>query len=163
MAELTTISQRGRRRARRALAGAGWGSWSRCCRAPVPGVDAGWPARADPRDQRVRSREGPRHPRDPAEEIDLIPISLPVEEIFYRHIIHREWDVATSFAKSCSWSRRADPVVDRDTGLPFPGFPAFVHLRSTGRAGAPASDLAGRRAWAFPNGRRPRPFTAEGS
>lgn len=80
------------------------------------------------------------------EGIDLVPISLPVEEIFYRLVVHREWDVAeTSFAKYVSLVSQGDRSL---TAIPV--FPSrvfrhsSVYVRRDGPVRVPA-DLAGRR------------------
>ncbi|MEY4879324.1 MAG: hypothetical protein RJB62_793 [Pseudomonadota bacterium] len=80
------------------------------------------------------------------EGIDLTCLTLPVEEIFYRFLIHREWDASEiSFAKYCSMRAKGD---DSLIGLPI--FPARIFRQSslfTRRDGAvrEMSDLAGKR------------------
>jgi 4,5-dihydroxyphthalate decarboxylase len=61
------------------------------------------------------------------EGIDLICLILPVEEIFYRFLIHREWDASEiSFAKYCSMRAEGD---DSLIGLPI--FPARIFRQSS--------------------------------
>ena len=80
------------------------------------------------------------------EGIDLTCLTLPVEEIFYRFLIHREWDASEiSFAKYCSMRAKGD---DSLIGLPI--FPARIFRQSSlfiRRDGAvrEMSDLAGKR------------------
>ena len=62
-----------------------------------------------------------------AEGIDLVPSVLPVEEIFYRFIKHREWDVAEmSFAKYVSLASQGG---DGLTAIPV--FPSRVFRQSS--------------------------------
>jgi 4,5-dihydroxyphthalate decarboxylase len=81
-----------------------------------------------------------------AEGIDLVPSILPVEEIFYRFIKFREWDVAEmSFAKYISLVSQGG---DGLTAIPV--FPSRVFRQSSFyvKAGSQlrrAEDLAGRR------------------
>lgn len=81
-----------------------------------------------------------------AEGIDLVPSVLPVEEIFYRFIKYREWDVAEmSFAKYISLTSQGG---DGLTAIPV--FPSRVFRQSSFyvRAGSElksAEQLAGRR------------------
>jgi 4,5-dihydroxyphthalate decarboxylase len=81
-----------------------------------------------------------------AEGIDLVPSILPVEEIFYRFIKYREWDVAEmSFAKYISLVSQGG---DGLTAIPV--FPSRVFRQSSFyvKAGSQlrrAEDLAGRR------------------
>ena len=61
------------------------------------------------------------------EGIDLTCLILPVEEIFYRFLIHREWDASEiSFAKYCSMRAEGD---DSLIGLPI--FPARIFRQSS--------------------------------
>jgi len=60
-----------------------------------------------------------------AEGIDLTVLRLPVEEIFYRFTIHREWDVSEmSFAKFISLASQGD---DSLVGIPVFVSRAFRH------------------------------------
>ena len=92
------------------------------------------------------------HTRDVAfgivrpEGLEIRHISLPVEEIFFRFLKHREWDVSElSFAKYASLVSQDDRSF---VGIPV--FPSRVfrlssfYVRSDGRVRAPA-DLAGSR------------------
>lgn len=61
------------------------------------------------------------------EGIDLTCLILPVEEIFYRFLVHREWDASEiSFAKYCSMRAEGD---DSLIGLPI--FPARIFRQSS--------------------------------
>ncbi|MEE8438624.1 MAG: ABC transporter substrate-binding protein [Micropepsaceae bacterium] len=61
------------------------------------------------------------------EGIDLTCLILPVEEIFYRFLIHREWDASEiSLAKYCSMRASGD---DSLIGLPI--FPARIFRQSS--------------------------------
>lgn len=74
------------------------------------------------------------------EGIDLTCLILPVEEIFYRFLIHREWDASEiSFAKYCSMRAEGD---DSLIGLPI--FPAriFRHASLYVRRDGPIKDMA---------------------
>ena len=81
-----------------------------------------------------------------AEGIDLTCLILPVEEIFYRFIIHKEWDVSEiSMAKYCSLAAAGDKSF-----LAIPVFPSrvFRHGSLYVRRNGPVksvSDLAGKR------------------
>ena len=73
-------------------------------------------------------------------------VDMPVEEIFYRFIVNKEWDISEiSFAKYVSMRSQGD-----DTFIALPVFPsrifrhASVFVRRDGPVKAPA-DLAGRR------------------
>jgi len=80
------------------------------------------------------------------EGIRLTCLSLPVEEIFFRFLINREWDVSeTSMAKYASLISQGDTSL-----IAIPVFPSRVfrhssiYVRRDGPVMAP-SDLAGRR------------------
>ncbi|MGH7906777.1 MAG: 4,5-dihydroxyphthalate decarboxylase [Candidatus Binataceae bacterium] len=80
------------------------------------------------------------------EGIEIVPLNLPVEEIFWRFAKYREWDVSEmSCANYTSLVSRGD-----DTMTAIPVFPSRVfrcssiYARRDGRIGAPA-DLAGKR------------------
>jgi 4,5-dihydroxyphthalate decarboxylase len=61
------------------------------------------------------------------EGIDLTCLTLPVEEIFHRFLIHREWDASEiSLAKYCSMRANGD---DSLIGLPI--FPARIFRQSS--------------------------------
>jgi 4,5-dihydroxyphthalate decarboxylase len=81
-----------------------------------------------------------------AEGIDLVPMELPVEEIFFRFTRHREWDVSEmSFGKVVSLLSQGDAGL-----VPIPVFPSrvFRHSAIAVRAGAGIArpkDLEGRR------------------
>lgn len=81
-----------------------------------------------------------------AEGIDLIPSVLPVEEIFYRFIKFREWDVAEmSLAKYVSLASQGGDGLSA-----IPVFPSRVFRQSSfyvkaGSSLRRAQDLAGRR------------------
>lgn len=81
-----------------------------------------------------------------AEGIDLVPLELPIEEIFYRFTRYREWDVSElSLAKYCSMVSAGD-----ETLTAIPVFPSRVFRHSAiyvrAEAGITApGDLAGRR------------------
>ena len=73
-------------------------------------------------------------------------VNMPVEEIFYRFIVNREWDVSEiSLAKYVSMRSQGD-----DAFIAIPVFPsrifrhASLYVRRDGAVHAPA-DLAGRR------------------
>jgi 4,5-dihydroxyphthalate decarboxylase len=81
-----------------------------------------------------------------AEGIDLTVLRLPVEEIFYRFTIHREWDVSEmSFAKFISLASQGD---DSLVGIPVFVSRAFRHsslyVRSDSDIARP-EQLAGKR------------------
>ena len=81
-----------------------------------------------------------------AEGIDLTVLRLPVEEIFYRFTIHREWDVSEmSFAKFIALTSQGD---DSLVGLPVFVSRAFRHsslyVRADGGIERP-EQLAGKR------------------
>lgn len=62
-----------------------------------------------------------------AEGIDIVPLDLPVEEIFYRFLSHREWDVSEiSLAKYSSMVSQGDTSL---VGLPV--FPSRVFRHSS--------------------------------
>jgi 4,5-dihydroxyphthalate decarboxylase len=81
-----------------------------------------------------------------AEGIDLTVLRLPVEEIFYRFTIHREWDVSEmSFAKFIALISQGD---DSLVGLPVFVSRAFRHSSLYVRADSPIErpeQLAGKR------------------
>lgn len=81
-----------------------------------------------------------------AEGIDLVPLALPIEEIFFRFTIHREWDVSElSLAKYCSMVAAGDESL---TAIPVFPSRVFRHSAIYVRAGAgieAPADLAGRR------------------
>ena len=90
-----------------------------------------------------------------AEGTVLTAFVLPVEEIFYRFIKNREWDVSEmSFGKFIGYASQGNsPFV----GIPV--FPSRVFRHSafyvrTDRGISKPKDLEGN-AWAFRNGRRP--------
>ena len=80
------------------------------------------------------------------EGIDLTCLNPPVEEIFYRFLMHQEWDVSElSFAKYVALRAKGD---ERFVALPI--FPSrmFRHSSLYVRADGPLrsiSDLSGRR------------------
>lgn len=81
-----------------------------------------------------------------AEGIDITPIHVPVEEIFFRFTKFQEWDVSElSFAKTISIMSQPDPWL-----VPIPVFPsrAFRHSSiyvRTDRKIERVSDLAGKK------------------
>jgi 4,5-dihydroxyphthalate decarboxylase len=81
-----------------------------------------------------------------AEGIDLTVLRLPVEEIFYRFTIHREWDVSEmSFAKFISLASQGD---DSLVGIPVFVSRAFRHSSLYVRADSDITrpeQLAGKR------------------
>jgi 4,5-dihydroxyphthalate decarboxylase len=81
-----------------------------------------------------------------AEGIDLTVLRLPVEEIFYRFTIHREWDVSEmSFAKFIALTSQGD---DSLVGLPVFVSRAFRHSSLYVRADSDITrpeQLAGKR------------------
>jgi 4,5-dihydroxyphthalate decarboxylase len=81
------------------------------------------------------------------EGIRLTCLNLPVEEIFFRHLVHREWDAAeTSMGKYVSMVSQGDRSL-----AAIPVFPSrifrhsSIYVRRDGPVQAPA-DLVGRRA-----------------
>ena len=84
--------------------------------------------------------------RIPLEGIELVPLRLPVEEVFFRFVRHREWDVSElSLAKFSHLVARGD---DSLVALPVFTSRAFRHsafyVRGDGSVTEPRS-LAGRR------------------
>jgi 4,5-dihydroxyphthalate decarboxylase len=84
--------------------------------------------------------------RVPVEGVDLNVLTLRVEEIFFRFIVHRDFDVS-----EVSLAKYASMIAQGDTSLiAIPVFPSRVprhssiYVRSDGPIKAPA-DLAGRR------------------
>src|SRR5258706_1179220 len=81
-----------------------------------------------------------------AQGIDLTVLTFPVEEIFYRFLMYREWDVSEiSFAKYASLIAQGDKSI-----IALPVFPSriFRHSSLFVRRGGPIkkiSDLSGRR------------------
>ena len=80
------------------------------------------------------------------EGIRLTCLNLPIEEIFFRFLVHREWDVSeTSMAKYVSLISQGDTSL-----IAIPVFPSRVfrhssiYVRRDGPVTAP-SDLTGRR------------------
>jgi 4,5-dihydroxyphthalate decarboxylase len=78
--------------------------------------------------------------------VDLTVLNLPVEEIFYRFTIHREWDVSEmSFAKFIALKSQGD---DSLVGLPVFVSRAFRHSSLYVRADSPITkpeQLSGKR------------------
>jgi 4,5-dihydroxyphthalate decarboxylase len=82
----------------------------------------------------------------PVGGVDLTILNLPVEEIFYRFTIHREWDVSEmSFAKFIALKSQGD---DSLVGIPVFVSRAFRHSSLYVRADSPITkpeQLAGKR------------------
>ena len=82
----------------------------------------------------------------PIDGVDLTVLRLPVEEMFYRFIMHEEFDVSeASFAKMAAFAAQGDRRF-----VPLPVFPSRVfrhssiYVRSNAGIGSP-EELAGRR------------------
>ena len=99
-----------------------------------------------------------------AEGIDLTCLVLPVEEIFYRFIVHKEWDVSEiSMAKYCSLAAAGDKSF-----LSLPVFPSRVfrhgslYVRRNGPVKTVKDSPARRARLAAVLGRRVRPGLGAG-
>ena len=93
-----------------------------------------------------------------ADGIDLTCLTLPIEEIFFRFIVYREWEVSEiSLAKYVALTAQGD-----ESYWALPVFPSrvFRHSSIYVRSDGPIASIARSRGAprrAFPNGRRPRP------
>jgi len=92
------------------------------------------------------------------EGIDLNFLTFPVEEIFYRFIVYKEWDVSEiSMAKYVLANRTRRPKLLGPAGFsPSRVFPSFLALCTAGWSDQEDHRSCRPADWASRNGHRPR-------